>query len=104
LDASNDNNDLEDTFNELFDPSDVSRWLSYSRQGFIEVMILELKQQRVMIEAYAELMYQSPKIQATEIEINGQHISASFCLEAILLGSRKLERLLNTTRAYNEQV
>jgi hypothetical protein len=104
MDNSNENKNLETIKNELFDPNDVSRWLSYSRQDFIGVMVHELKRETITIEKYADLMKQSAEIQSTEININGQHISATFCIEVILSASRMLNRLIDTTNAYNQQV
>ncbi len=104
MDNSNESKDSESRQNEFFDPNDVTRWLTHSRQDFIDVMVHELRRETILIETYAKFMEQSAEIHSTEININGQHISATFCVEAILSASRMLNRLIDTTKAYNQQV
>jgi hypothetical protein len=103
-DKSDETWDSEGDIFKLFDPDNVTEWLKYSPKEFIQIMILELRQQNVAIEKWAELVDGSPDWESTELTINAQTIPARFFTQTILRSVRILHRLLDTTRAYAAEI
>ena len=105
-DTANDENDLtgEKRLFQIFDPDDVSGWLKYPPLEFIEIMLLEIRQQNMTIRAWSELMAQIPEFASQTFQLNNQAITTKFFLDVNLGTSRIIDRLLDTMRAYREEM
>ena len=105
-DTANDENDLtgEKRWFQIFDPNDVSGWIKYPPLEFIGIMLLELRQQNVAIRAWSELMAQIPDFASQTFQYNNQDITAKFFLDVNLSSSRIIDRLIDTMRAYRDEM
>jgi hypothetical protein len=89
---------FEQSFLEIFNPNDLSEWINYQPLDFIQVMILEIRQQKVAIDAYSEFLSYAPPDQM--ISVPGGQISIGRCLRVIKKSAKNIDRLLDTLRAY----
>jgi len=96
--------DFENNIRKLFDPDDVSAWLSYSPIEFMSVMLLEIRQQKVAITKYAELLDASAQLNTIRVGPNEPTIPANFCTQLILREARLIDRLLDTIQAYRAKI
>ena len=94
----------EEKIYEIFDPNDISEWLKYSPAEFLGIMLLELRQQNVMIRNWAELMAKNPQFSSQVFQFGNQEIAATFFTDVNLRASHITERLLDTIRAYKEEM
>ena len=96
------NEELDSEFDpslyDLFNPGDLSEWADYQPLDFIQVMILEIRQQKVAIDAYGEFLSYAPPDQM--ISVPGGQISIGRCLRVIKKSAKNIDRLLDTLRAY----
>ena len=105
-DIVNDENDLhfEKRIFQIFNPDDVSDWLKYPPLEFIAIMLLEIRQQNVSIRGWSELMGKIPEFNNQIYQFNNQEITAKFFLDVNLSSSRIIDRLLDTMRAYRDEM
>jgi hypothetical protein len=105
-DTANDENDLtgEKRLFQIFDPNDVSGWIKYQPLEFIAIMLLEIRQQNETIRVWSEIMAKIPEFTSQTFQINNQDIAAKFFLDVNMGSSRKIDRLLDTMRAYRDEL
>lgn len=91
-------------FYELFDPSNLSEWKEKSPAEFIAIVAHELLREKQAIEAYARILNQSTEIQSLMVSVNEQTVEANFCIGVILSATQRLDRMLNTIKAYGREL
>ncbi len=71
---------------------------------FIGIMLLEIRQQNEAIRAWSELMAKISEFASQTFQFNNHDITTKFLLDVSLSGSRIIDRLLDTMRAYTEEM
>lgn len=94
--------EMADMF-KLFDPDNMTQWRKYSREEFLGMMIMEIKKQNILIRGYSELLAKIPEFRSQTFRIDNQDIAAIFFTDVALRASRMIDRLLETTGAYDEE-
>jgi hypothetical protein len=94
--------DREAEMKRLFDPDNLTEWLSYPPERFLALMINEIRRENDVIGAWSKLLNDNPDFRSLTFDVNGQKIDALFFTETILRATRITARLLDTAGVYRE--
>lgn len=94
----------ETSFNQIFNPNDVSRWLDYTDERYLANLIPEIGQLMDALRQYAEIVRKDASIenldlvQFEKLPIDDKSVQGA--MNSILWCTNRINRILDTSAAF----